>query len=410
MNPLYVGIDVSSKSNVAYLMKPDGSKHSNFSVPNTRDGSRQLVKRILSAITSESLTDVVIGLEATSVYGDNLVCFLREDGSLAPYNKKIHVLNPKQVNKFKLSYNDLPKNDYVDSFVIADCLRFGRINKEVYLDDYRYAALKNLTRARFFAVQNLTREKQRFMNQLFKKYSTMAQEKVFSDTFSTTALAVYESFESAEALANMDLHQLTEFIIEKGKNRFPDPDSVAKAIQKAARSSYRLPKTVNDSVNQVLSISISSMRAMESQIKAFDKAIAEQMALIPNTLTSVNGIGPVYSAGIIAEIGDINRFPNQASLAKYAGLVWSQHQSGDFEAQNTRLIRSGNRYLKYYLCEAAMSLVRCDAEYRSFYHRKCNEVNKNQHKRALALTARKLVRLVFRLLKDNCLYRAPESK
>lgn len=409
MNPLYVGIDVSSQSNVAYLMKPDGSKHSCFSVPNSLDGSRQLVKRILSAITSESLTDVVIGLEATSIYGDNLVCFLREDGSLVPYNKKIHVLNPKQVNKFKLSYNDLPKNDYVDSFVIADCLRFGRINKEVYLDDYRYAALKNLTRARFFAVQNLTREKQRFMNQLFKKYSTMAQEKVFSNTFSTTALAVYESFESAEALANMDLHQLTDFIIQKGKNRFPDPHSVAKAIQKAARSSYRLPKTVNDSVNQVLSLSISSMRAMESQIKALDKAIAEQMALIPHTLTSVKGIGPVYSAGIIAEIGDINRFPNQASLAKYAGLAWSQHQSGSFEAQHTHLICSGNRYLKYYLCEAAFSLVRCDAEYRSFYHRKYKEVNQYQHKRALALTARKLVRLVFRLLKDNCLYRAPES-
>ncbi len=409
MNPLYVGIDVSSQSNVAYLMKPDGSKHSCFSVPNSLDGSRQLVKRILSAITSESLTDLVIGLEATSIYGDNLVCFLREDGSLVPYNKKIHVLNPKQVNKFKLSYNDLPKNDYVDSFVIADCLRFGRINKEVYLDDYRYAALKNLTRARFFAVQNLTREKQRFMNQLFKKYSTMAQEKVFSDTFSTTALAVYESFESAETVANMDLHQLTDFIIEKGKKRFSNSDSMAKAIQKAARSSYRLPKTVNDSVNQVLSISINSMRAMKSQIKAFDKAIAEQMALIPNTLTSVKGIGPVYSAGIIAEIGDINRFPNQASLAKYAGLAWSQHQSGSFEAQHTHLICSGNRYLKYYLCEAAFSLVRCDAEYRSFYHRKYKEVNQYQHKRALALTARKLVRLVFRLLKDNCLYKATES-
>ena len=409
MNPLYVGIDVSSRSNVAYLMKPDGSKHSNFSVANSLDGSRQLVKRILSAITSESLSDVIIGLEATSVYGDNLVCFLREDGSLNPYNKRIHVLNPKQVNKFKQAYNDLPKNDYVDSFVIADCLRFGRINKEVYLDDYRYKALQNLTRARFFAVQNLAKEKQRFLNYLFKKYSTMAQEKVFSDTFSTSALAVYEEFDSAEALANMDLQQLTDFLIQKGKNRFPDPESVAKAIQKAARSSYRLPKTINDSVNQVLSISISSMKALESQIKAFDKAIAAQMELIPNTLTSVGGIGPVYSAGIIAEIGDINRFSNQAALAKYAGLAWSQHQSGDFEAQNTRLIKSGNRYLKYYLCEAAMSLVRCDAEYSRFYHIKYKEVNKYQHKRALALTARKFVRLVFRLLKDNCLYRAPET-
>ena len=409
MNPLYVGIDVSSRSNVVYLMKPDGSKIKNFSVANSKNGSEKLVKEILAALTSFALTDVIIGLEATSVYGDNLVCFLREDGSLTPYNRKIHVLNPKQVNKFKESYNDLPKNDFVDSFVIADCLRFGRINKEVYLEDYRYKALQNLTRARFLAVQNLTREKQRFMNVLFKKYSSLAQEKVFTDTFSTTALAVYEEFESADTLAYMDLHELTEFLQKKGKNNFSNPEEVAKAIQKAARSSYRLPKTVNDSVNQVLSISISSMKALESQIKEFDKAIAAQMELIPNTLTSIKGIGPVYSAGIIAEIGDINRFPNQAKLAKYAGLAWQQHQSGGFESENTRLIKTGNRFLKYYLGEAVMSLVRCDAEYSRFYHLKYNEVNKYQHKRALALTARKLVRLVFRLLKDNRLYIAPEA-
>ena len=405
MNPLYVGIDVSSKTNVVYLMLPDGDKHSSFSVANSQDGSAQLVKRILSALTSHSLDTVMIGMEATSVYGDNLVYFLREDATLLPFNRKIFVLNPKQVNKFKEAYNDLPKNDSVDSFVIADCLRFGRINKEVYLGDYRYKALQNLTRARYFAVCNLVKEKQRFMNVLFKKYSTMTQEKVFSDTFSTTALAVYDEFESAEALADMDLHELTAFIMERGKNRFPDPDLVAKAIQKAARSSYRLPKTVNDSVNQVLSISITSMKALESQIKEFDKAIAAQMELLPDVLTSIPGIGPVYAAGIMAEIGDINRFENHAQLAKYAGLAWTQYQSGSFEAQTTRLIRSGNRFLKYYLCEAAFSLVRCDKEYSDFYHLKYKEVNRYQHKRALALTARKLVRLVFALLKDNRLYR-----
>ena len=408
MNPLYVGIDVSSKSNVVYFMLPDGNKLSNFSVANSHDGSTQLVKRILSAMNALSLDTIIIGLEATSVYGDNLVYFLREDAILATFDRKIHVLNPKQVKKFKDSYNDLPKNDYVDSFVIADCLRFGRINKEVYLEDYRYKALQNLTRARYFAVCNLTKEKQRFTNVLFKKYSTMTQEKVFSDTFSTTALAVYDEFESAEALAYMDLQELTDFIIEKGKNRFPDPDAVAKAIQKAARSSYRLPKTVNVSVNQVLSISITSMKTLESQIKEFDKAIAAQMELLSNVLISIPGIGPVYSAGIMAEIGDINRFKNQAALAKYAGLAWTQHQSGDFEAEQTRLIRSGNRFLKYYLCEAAFSLVRCDKEYNRFYHLKYKEVNRCQHKRALALTARKFVRLVFTLLKDNRLYRSAE--
>ena len=410
MSTLYVGIDVSSKSNVIYLMKPDGSKHSNFSVANSLDGARQLVKRIHSALTSEKLNSVVIGLEATSIYGDNLVCFLREDATLNPFDKKIHVLNAKQVKKFKDVYSDLPKNDYIDSFIIADCLRFGRINTEVYLDDYRYQALKNLTRSRFYAVQNLTKEKQRFLNHLFMKYSSMTQEKVFSNTFSVTALAIYEEFESADELAYMDLQELTDFIKDKGKNRFPDPDAVAKAIQKAAKSSYRLPKTINDSINQVLSLSISSMRALETQINAFDKAIEAQMELFPNTLRSIKGIGPVYCAGIIAEIGNINRFKNQASLAKYAGLAWTQYQSGGFEAEHTQLIRSGNRFLKYYLCEAAWSLVRCDAEYSRFYHLKYKEVNRGQHKRALALTARKLVRLIFRLLKDNRLYIPPEVR
>ena len=141
MNPLYVGIDVSSKNNVIYLMLPNGDKHSSFSLANSHDGSTQLVKRIFAAMTSNNIDSVLIGLEATSVYGDNLVYFLKEDTTLASFDRKIHVLNPKQVNKFKESYNDLPKNDYVDAFVIADCLRFGRINKEVYMDDYRYKAL-----------------------------------------------------------------------------------------------------------------------------------------------------------------------------------------------------------------------------------------------------------------------------
>ena len=408
MSKLYVGIDVSSRNNVVYLMKPDGSKHSNFSVENSPKGSAELVKQIVKALTSYHLTEVTVGLEATGCYGDHLVYFLKENAELAKFNRSIHVLNPKQVKKFKDTYNDLQKNDYIDSFVIADCLRFGRINKEVYMDDARFKALQILTRQRFFAVRSLTVEKQRFLNVIFKKYSSLAQNKVFSNTFGASALALYEEFDSTDTLAYMDLHELTDFLVKKSKNRFSDPEAVAKAIQKAARSSYRLPKTVNDSVNQVLSSSICLIRALEQQIKVLDKAIAEQMQLIPNTLQSIPGIGPVYSAGIIAEIGDIHRFKNQSALGKYAGLAWTQNQSGDFESKNTKLIRSGNKFLKYYLCEAALSLVRCDTEYSRFYHLKYNEVNKGQHKRALALTARKFVRLVYALLIDNKLYTPSE--
>ena len=404
MNQLFVGIDVASRNNAAYFMLPDGSKHSSFELPHNRTATELLSKRIVAALEKLQFKSVVIGIEATSVYGDHLVYFLYEDGALGRFNRKIHVLNPKTVKKFKDVHPDLPKTDPVDAFVIADNLRFGRITAAVYLDDYRYQALKGLTRARFFASQNLTAEKQRFLNYLFLKCSGLAQEKIFSDTFGAAALSLFESFESPDDLANMDLNDLTAFISEKGKNRFPEPEKIAAAVQAAARGSYRLPKTVNDSVNQVLSISVSSIRAIESQIKALDKEIERQFLNIPNTLTSIRGIGPVFSAGIIAEVADVNRFKGHPSLAKYAGLAWSRHQSGSFEAQHTRLIKSGNRFLKYYLCEAAFSLVRCDTEFKRFYDLKYSEVNKFQHKRALALTARKLVRLVFRLLKDNRLY------
>ena len=398
VNPLFVGIDVSSRSNVAYLMKPDGSKHSSFSVQNNLGGAKMLSERIVSALSSMRLSDVVIGLEATSIYGNNLVYALREDGSLSRFQRKIHVLNPKQVKKFKEAYPDLPKNDFVDAFVIADHLA-----KEVYMDDYRYQALRTLTRARFDVIQNLTREKQRFANYLFLKCSGIAQEKDIQNTSATT-IALMEHFETVDDLANTDLDELTDFIAQAGRGRFVDPDATARAVRAAAKGSYRLPKTVNDTVNQAMSVSIASMRALKEQVKVLDKAIEQQFEIIPNTLTSIPGIGKVYSAGIIAEIGDIHRFDSQASVAKFAGLVWTQHQSGEFEAEHSRMIKSGNRYLRYYLLEAANSVRRCDSEFRRYYDLKFKEVNKYQHKRALALTARKLVRLVFRLLKDNRLY------
>jgi len=405
MNKLYVGIDVGSLDNAVYIMLPDGAKHSSFAVKNNPDGARTISARVIAALTELNIPAAIIGMEATSVYGNNLLYFLREDAALSRFDRKFHVLNPKQVKKFKDAHADLPKTDAIDAFIIADDLRFGRITKAVFEDDYRYTALQTLTRSRYFAVQNLVREKQRFMNLLFMKCSGLAQGDAFSDNFGVAAMELYDNFETPDALANMDVSRLSAFLAEKGKNRFPDPDKVAKAVIQAAKNSYCLPDPVNASVSQALSISTSSIRAMQSQIKALDAEIERQFENIPNVLVSIRGIGHVYSAGIIAEIGDINRFGGQASLAKFAGLAWGKHQSGKFEGEETHLIKSGNRYLKYYLCEAAFSLVRCDTEYKRFYHLKYKEVNKYQHKRALALTARKLVRLVFRLLKDNRIYK-----
>jgi transposase len=112
---------------------------------------------------------------------------------------------------------------------------------------------------------------------------------------------------------------------------------------------------------------------------------------------------------LIAEIGDIRRFKNHHKLAKYAGLVWHRQQSGEFEAEETQRM-PGNKYLRYYLIQAADQLRKHDSQYRAFYQKKYKEVPKHQHKRALVLTARKLVRLVYSLLSTNQLYIPPERR
>ena len=88
-------------------------------------------------------------------------------------------------------------------------------------------------------------------------------------------------------------------------------------------------------------------------VKRLDKAIAKLMKAIPNTLESVKSIGTVFAAGLIGEIGDIERFKNHSALAQYAELVWNLYQSREFEAEDTSRMRTGNKYLRYYLIQAA---------------------------------------------------------
>ncbi|GAW32920.1 transposase, partial [Carboxydocella sp. JDF658] len=106
------------------------------------------------------------------------------------------------------------------------------------------------------------------------------------------------------------------------------------------------------------------IRCLEKQVKTIDKAIARELANFKHTLDSVPGLGPVMCAGLIAEIGNIHRFNNDSALAKFAGLTWRSHQSGEFEADETPLTRTGNAYLRYYFVQAANLVRQHEPEYR----------------------------------------------
>src|SRR5699024_5799724 len=399
---LFVGLDVSSFDIKVCFLDGEGDKLSSFTVDNDLPGATQLRDAILNIIQGKHVSELRIGIESTSVYSFHPSMFLHNDESIQALGGQVFVMNPKQIANFKKSYSDMDKTDEIDAFVIADYMRFGRLPMSVVKEE-QYVALQQLTRARYQIVRQITQEKQRFLQYLSYKCNTFTED-VESSVFGKAMMDLFLERYSLEELSQMPLEDLADYLREKGRNRFPDAKQVAKSIQKASFSSYRLDKLVEDSIDSIIANSLTLIRTFEKQIKQLDKAIKRIMKGVPQTLQSLPGIGPVVTAGIIAEIGQIERFADEAKIAKYAGLYWRKHQSGRFTADDTSLSRNGNQYLRYYLVEAANSVRRQIPEYSEYYAKKYQEVPKHQHKRALVLTARKFVRLVDALLRKNQIY------
>jgi transposase len=407
-NPLFVGIDVSSKDNVVCCLTNADEKRSlsRFTVLNNRPGIMELKERISYLVKKDNFDEIRFGLEHTGCYSTHAAMYLQRHLDFGCPNVNVYMFNPSLIKEFKKAhFLDAPKNDRVDAWYIAARLKSGHLPCPFTWSE-PMMALQRLTRARYHLMQALVRESNFLMTNLYLKWSDYTL--VFENKLSATSLAVMEEFESTEALAEISLDKLVDFLVQHGKNRFDDPQAVAEDLKKAARSSYRLPKAVNDSVNLAMASSIRVIRTIQEQLKSLKKAIKDHLDAIPQTLVSVPGIGPIYASGILAEIGDIKQFESHKQLAKFAGLAWTEHQSGKFTASQTRLIHSGNRFLRYYLLEAANSVRVHDPVFAEYYAKKKAEPKQFAHKRALALTARKLVRLVFFLLKTNQLYQ-PEG-
>jgi transposase len=405
-----VGIDISAdKADICVLLADGAEPVPRWTIPNSPEGAAALIGRLASLAGAHAVGDLQVGMEATSLYWWHLACALKDAPALAPHRPRVYVLNPKLTHDFRKNYGALPKTDRADAFVIAERLRFGRHLPPPFDVDLRYAPLQRLTRFRVHLAQTLAREKGYFLTFLFLKFSGFCQAEPFHDPFGATSCAVLEDFTSEE-LARTSLDELARYLAAKGHGRFKDPADLAATLQRAARDSYRLDKVLADPLALVLGTTMATIRTLQQQLRTLDRTIAQELIGIPQTLGSVPGLGPVWTAGLVAEIGAITRFPHEASLAQYAGLVWRVHESGDFQAEDTPLTKVGNTYLRYYLVEAANSVrVHCP-EYTAYYQAKFAQSPKHAHKRALVLTARKLVRLVDALLRAGQVYRPPEAR
>jgi len=412
---MFLGIDVSLDTNQVCAMNYNQDVFFNKSFKNTVTGSEELVNNVLSVISSKKFSHLTVCMESTSIYFFHIANYLSTDNQLAQYNCKVYCVNPKMIANYKKSYLDRPKNDPSDAWLIADYVRVGRCNKLRQCRGASYVALQRLTRYRFHLAQDLSREKNYCLNNIYLKFSNLRKkdgkddkDNPFSDIFGATSTAVLTDFLTIDEIATTPVEDLVAYLNEKSRGRFADPNEVAMLLKKCVSQSYRLDKLSYDALNITISSNIRMIKALETELKSIDKQITDYAKGIDSNamtvLQSIPGIGPVFAAGILAEIGSIDCFDNEKALARYASLTWKDHSSGKVISEDNELVHSGNPFLKYYLEMACGLLINHDIKYKAYYSRKYNEAKTHKHKRALVLTTRKFVRMIYSMLRYNTLY------
>lgn len=297
---LYVGIDVSLKTLVTCILDTSGTtilKPKTFA--NIPDGVDSLLTTVNTIAANFENPCILLGVESTSVYANHLLYSIADSDYAKSLDLHSFCFKPNMIQNFRKSMGDLPKNDNSDSFVIASKLRAGNLPAECYIN-FKQLGLQRLTRFKHHLSQSIAQEKTYMVSNLFLKFSTLSQEKILSDNFGATAEALLTEFNSTEDIANMSLEDLIDVISVASKNRFDDIHQTAKNIKQAAGSSFKLNKSINDSLSIVIKSCYDNISTLEKARRHIDIEIDRQVKEFFNqeylVLTSIPGIGSTIAA------------------------------------------------------------------------------------------------------------------
>lgn len=282
---LIVGLDVSSTElDVCFLTDDDNLpllKEAGFE--NDQIGATQIKEFILHYANELNIDQIIIGMEATSLYSFHPAMFFHEDPELSALDTSVFVEQPNKIKKYREVFEE-SKDDRIDAFYIADYFRVNR-NGVSILKEEQYIALQHLTRTRLQLVEGLVRTKQHFTENIYYKCNTLSKELKNNDQktsiFSATVMELMTADYTLDDLKALPLEEFASLVNQLGRGRFKDPEKIAKGISKAIGGSYRLNKTHEKSVDRVLSVLVRQIRSFEKSIKEIDKAIEDIVETLP---------------------------------------------------------------------------------------------------------------------------------
>jgi transposase len=385
---VFVGIDIAKHTHYACVTNEQQKTLSSpFAFGNDDIGFSKLI----TSFSKFSKDDVIIGLEATSIYGENLIAYLAKLGY------KIALINPIETSAVRKKNIRNAKTDKIDAKVIC---------KYLATQEYRFLQPKELETLKLRSLcrfrQTLKKSNARLKTQLVSYLDLSFPEypSAFSTVHGKGSYAVLSEFPTAILVAKANITKLTNLLNKSSRGKFNR--SKAEELKVLAKRSIA---DVDCDMGFQIKQTIAQIHLIELQILDTKKHITTVFNELNSVIATIPGIGSINGSMILSEIGDIKRFSNPNQLIAFAGLDPIVRQSGNFTAKTTRMSKRGSGVLRYALVNAAWNVSLNNATFKAYYAEKLAQ--KGRHYAALGHVAGKLTRVIFAMLKNNMSFDLP---
>jgi transposase len=386
----YVGIDVSKdKSDICIKDEKGNNLIHRFEILNKKadlDRLYETIESIRSKTPGDS--DVIFGMEATGIYSLPLYSALKKDGY------KVKLYNPIQTNGFRKINIRKTKTDPIDSAIIADMLRHSEPPQVSEIQDFRLFQLRELVRVRHRLIEKQALCKVQIVHNIDTTWPDYGG--VMKRVFGTASLAILKKYSVPSKLRSESFEQFYELVKKKSRSKISR--SKAEEIYAHAGDILTIPELDTVIAIEIKTL-ITQLELYDEHIQTVEGKISQMMKQIDTKIMSIPGIADILGPTILGEIGDVNRFSNVKKLVAFAGLDPVVNQSGRFENKSGKISKRGSPLLRHALFLAANTAIQNDENLKRFYVKKRSEGK--HHFSALNAVAAKLLRIVYRVLKNN---------
>ena len=330
------------------------------------------LEQIRDDILSHEIRDVI--MESTGVYWIALCSLLTAAGI------NVMVVNPKFIKNMPKEKTDKKDARWLCKLLVNGLVR----NSFVVGEDQR--AFRDLCRMRTKYRNHISQSQNRIVKNLERR--NIKLRSVVSNMDTISAMDIVGSIAAGET----DIEKLVSLCRTKLKSKKAE---MRKALHGVLTAHDR--RTLQRLLDDIAHFR-SQIKSIETEIRSHTEKMNEELI---NNLQEIKGIGPQSTEIILAEIGDnVKPFDTPDKLAAWVGVAPGNKESaGKSYYSGTR---QGNVYLRTVMLQVAWAAVRTKNSYwRALYY---HLTRRMPMKKAIMVIARKLVRLIYKVIKGTKTY------